>query len=87
VIWRAVSDRRFLEIPVDGWGHRESGDHSPRSKGLRDPRERSVVVEGLLFIAALIALGWLAPRYGVDSREGIESAEHALARHGVRWEV
>ena len=43
-------------------------------------------MEGLLLIAGLIALAWLAPRYGVDSREGLESTEHAMARLGVRWE-
>ena len=45
-----------------------------------------MTVEGLLLIAALIALAWLAPRYGVDSREGLESTEHAMARLGIRWE-
>jgi len=45
-----------------------------------------MTVEGLLLIAALLGLAWFAPRYGVDSREGLESAEQAMARHGVRWE-
>jgi len=48
--------------------------------------ERSMTVEGLLLIVGLIALAWLAPRYGVDSRGGLESPEHAMARLGVRWE-
>lgn len=43
-------------------------------------------MDGLLFLATLLALAWLAPRYGVDSRERPESAEQLMARHGVRWE-
>jgi hypothetical protein len=43
-------------------------------------------MEGLIFLAALVALAWLAPRYGADSREGPESAEHLMAQHGLRWE-
>jgi hypothetical protein len=45
-----------------------------------------MTVEGLLLLVALLALAWLSPRYGVDSREGLESTEHAMARHGFRWD-
>jgi hypothetical protein len=41
----------------------------------------------LILMAALLALAWLAPHYGADSRETIESAEQLHARHGVRWEL
>lgn len=39
-------------------------------------------MDAIIFMLALICLAWLAPRYGVDSREGIKSDERILARRG-----
>ncbi len=39
----------------------------------------------IVFVAALVALGALALRFGQDSREGIRSQEHELAARGVTW--
>ncbi len=43
-------------------------------------------MDGVLLMGAILVLAWLAPRFGVDSRDWPESPEQVLARHGVRWD-
>ena len=40
----------------------------------------------ILAILGLIVLGFLAIRYGYDSRDGIRSKEEQLAASGVTWD-
>jgi hypothetical protein len=42
-------------------------------------------MELLLGVTALVVLAVLAPRFGYDSREGIQSKEVELARFGMQW--
>jgi hypothetical protein len=39
----------------------------------------------VIFVVALVVLGYLAQRFGYDSRELAQSKELELARHGVNW--
>jgi hypothetical protein len=42
-------------------------------------------VEVFIFLGLLIALAVMAPRYGVDSREGTRTKESELGARGVTW--
>lgn len=39
-------------------------------------------MDAILLLLALGSLAWLAPRYGVDSREPMQSPELTLAQRG-----
>jgi hypothetical protein len=43
-------------------------------------------MEAILVLALLLTLAFAAPRWGADSRAGVESEESALAARGVVWE-
>jgi hypothetical protein len=44
-------------------------------------------MELLILVVGLGVLGYLAIRFGYDSRELPRSEEHTLANHGMVWEV
>lgn len=43
-------------------------------------------MDALVVFGLLVALAWLAPRFGSDSRDRVRSSEERLAASGVRWE-
>jgi hypothetical protein len=46
-----------------------------RIHGIIDTRKENIMTTLLIFLAALLMLDWLALRWGLDSRDNIESAE------------
>ena len=42
-------------------------------------------MEAIVAVAALVALGVLALRFGVDSRDGFRGKDQELASYGVSW--
>jgi hypothetical protein len=44
-------------------------------------------VEALIALVALVSLGLLAMRFGVDSRPALRSDEHRLALTGMEWDA
>jgi hypothetical protein len=44
-------------------------------------------MEALIVALALVALAILSLRFGWDSRDGIRSREHELARQGMTWDT
>jgi hypothetical protein len=49
--------------------------------------ERTAPMELVLALGALCALGLLAARWGVDSRETLHSKEQELAALGLTWSL
>lgn len=43
-------------------------------------------MEIVLTLGFFLSLALAAPRWGADSRDGLRSAEHALAGYGFTWQ-
>jgi hypothetical protein len=49
--------------------------------------EKESAMELIAAVVILALLGILAQRFGYDSRDGMHSKEHDLARIGLKWEA